>query len=401
MSASADNGRSDILVVDDDARNRRLLEGYLLTEGYGVRSAADGSEALNLAYEKAPDIVLLDVMMPGMSGFEVCEKLKEHPGTRLTQVVLVTALDGTPNRVEGLDHGADDYLTKPVRREEFMAKIRSLLRARKLMTELEEARATLAERNAQLIELEALKETLTQTLVHDLKNPLAALAGNLELLDLVRDDKIAKRVARCKASASRMHRMILDLMDVARLEEGQLVLQPEPVEAADVARAAVAEAEVAAAQRGVGIEIVPPNGDCAVHADPSIVRRILDNLVANALTHSPSGSTVRVAVSCRDEGIELSVADQGPGIPEEHREQVFEKYTRLDLRDAGITANRGLGLTFCRLATEAHGGTIWVDEAPGGGALFRVLLPAHEPSGPRGTARDDALAREVKSLPST
>jgi len=84
MSASVDNGRFDILVVDDDARNRRLLEGYLLAEGYGVRSAADGSEALNLAYDKAPDIVLLDVMMPGMSGFEICERLKEHPGTRLT-----------------------------------------------------------------------------------------------------------------------------------------------------------------------------------------------------------------------------------------------------------------------------------------------------------------------------
>jgi signal transduction histidine kinase len=391
MSASAGNGRPDILVVDDDPRNRRLLEGYLLAEGYGVRSAADGSEALRLAYDHAPDIVLLDVMMPGMSGFEVCEKLKQRPGTRLTQVVLVTALDGTPNRVEGLDHGADDYVTKPVRREEFMAKIRSLLRARKLMTELEEARATLAERNAQLIELEALKETLTQTLVHDLKNPLAALAGNLELLDLVQDEKIAKRVARCKASASRMHRMILDLMDVARLEEGRLVLQPEPVAAVEIARAAVAEAEVAAAHRGVALELGPPTEDCTVHADPSIVRRILDNLLANALAHSSKGSTVRVGLCCREEGIELSVADQGPGIPEEHRERVFEKYTRLELREAGITANRGLGLTFCRLATEAHGGTIWVDEAPGGGALFRVLLPAFEPPAHNG----------VKSFPLT
>jgi len=401
MSASADHDRPDILVVDDDARNRRLLEGYLVAEGYGVRNAADGSEALSLAYEKAPDVVLLDVMMPGMSGFEVCERLKQNPGTRLTQVVLVTALDGTPNRVEGLDHGADDYVTKPVRREEFMAKIRSLLRARRLMTELEEARATLAERNAQLIELEALKETLTQTLVHDLKNPLAALAGNLELLDRTRDDKIAKRVARCKASASRMHRMILDLMDVARLEEGRLVLQPKPVEAADLAHAAVAEAEVSATHRGVAIEIVPPKGNCTVHADPSIVRRILDNLVANALAHSSSGTTVRVAVSCREEGIELSVADQGPGIPEEHRDRVFEKYTRLELRDAGITANRGLGLTFCRLATEAHGGTIWVEEAPGGGALFRVLLPAHESAEPRGRAHDHAVSEEVKSCPTT
>jgi signal transduction histidine kinase len=392
MSSESDNGKPDILVVDDDARNRRLLEGYLVGEGYGVRSASDGARALALAFEKAPDIVLLDVMMPGMSGFEVCQKLKRHPGTRLTQVVLVTALDGTPHRVEGLDHGADDYVTKPIRREEFMAKIRSLLRARKLLTELEAARATLAERNAQLIELESLKETLTQTLVHDLKNPLAALAGNLELLDLMRDEKVARRVARCKASASRMHRMILDLMDVARLEEGRLVLQPEAVEATELARAAAAEAEASAGPREVAIEVVPPSRDCILQADPSIVRRILDNLMANAVAHSTRGSTVRLAVCCREEGIELSVADAGPGIPEEHRERIFEKYARLELRDAGITANRGLGLTFCKLATEAHGGTIWVEDAPGGGAVFRVLLPAHEDSAPAGIAREHAAS---------
>jgi signal transduction histidine kinase len=189
-----------------------------------------------------------------------------------------------------------------------------------------------------------------------------------------------------------MHRMILDLMDVARLEEGRLVLQPEAVEATELARAAAAEAEASAGPREVAIEVVPPSRDCILQADPSIVRRILDNLMANAVAHSTRGSTVRLAVCCREEGIELSVADAGPGIPEEHRERIFEKYARLELRDAGITANRGLGLTFCKLATEAHGGTIWVEDAPGGGAVFRVLLPAHEDSAPAGIAREHAAS---------
>jgi len=169
----------DVLVVDDDPRNRKLLEEYLVGAGYKVRVAQDGRSALAEAAERAPDLVLLDVMMPDLSGLEVCRKLKSDPRTRLSQVVLVTALDGTPHRVEGLDTGADDYVSKPVRREEFMAKVRSLLRARRLLAEVEEARATLAIRNAQLEELEALKETLSQTLVHDLKNPLAAVLGNL------------------------------------------------------------------------------------------------------------------------------------------------------------------------------------------------------------------------------
>jgi len=380
MTESAESAKVDILVVDDDARNRRLLEGYLLSEGYGVRCASDGSEAMAMALRRVPDVVLLDVMMPGMSGFEVCKELKARPETRLTQIILVTALDGTPHRVEGLDGGADDYVAKPVRREEFMAKIRAVIRARRLLRDLEEARATLAERNAKLVELEAMRDTLTQTLVHDLKNPLAALVGNLELLDPHGDPKTVTRIARAKNSASRMHRMILDLLDVSRLEQGRLQIKPEAVDPSAVAQAAVAEAETTASHRGVRFEVEVPVRVCTVHADGSILRRIVDNLVSNALAHSSADSVVRVAVHVRDEGIELSVADQGPGIPAEHREKVFEKYARLDSAAAGVTANRGLGLTFCRLATEAHGGTIWVEDAPGGGALFRVLLPAYEDS---------------------
>ena len=382
MIELAESRTVDILVVDDDPRNRRLLEGYLHSEGYGVRCAGDGAAALQMTSQQVPDVVLLDVMMPGMNGFEVCKELKAGAATRLTQVILVTALDGTPHRVEGLDGGADDYVTKPVRREEFMAKIRAVVRAHRLLVELEQARATLAERNAKLVELEALKVTLTQTLVHDLKNPLAALVGNLELLGANADPKTAARIARAKASGSRMHRMILDLMDVARLEEGRLQLQPEAVSAFDVARSAVSDAEASASHRGVSIELAPPEGECTVHADPSILRRILDNLVANAVAHSSSESTVSVAVHCREEGIELAVTDQGCGIPAEHRERIFEKYARFESHEAGVTANRGLGLTFCRLATEAHGGTIWVEDAPAGGALFRVLLPAFEGATP-------------------
>ena len=369
---------ADLLVVDDDPRNRRLLEGYLLSEGYQVRLACDGQEALDEASRQPPDLVLLDVMMPGMNGFEVCRTLKENPATRLTQVMMVTALDDTPNRVEGLDGGADDYVSKPVRREEFMAKVRSLLRARTLMTELEHARAVLAERNAQLEELEAFKETLIQTVVHDLKNPLSVVMGNLDLLALKAEGHDAVQLSRSRSSAERMHRMILDLLDIAGLEEGRFHLNPEPVDTLDMARLAVEEAGVSAERKKVKLELDASSDDCTVEGDPSVLRRVMDNLLANALEHSPAETTIRLGVCHREEGTEISVADQGEGIPAEHRDKIFEKYARLDLKKSGASSNRGLGLTFCRLAVEAHGGTIWVEEAPGGGALFRVLLPTYE-----------------------
>jgi len=368
----------DILVVDDDPRNRRLLEEYLTAAGYDVRLAPDGRTALVLASERPPDLVLLDVMMPDLSGLEVCRQLKDDPRTRLCQVVLVTALDASPHRVEGLDKGADDYIAKPVRREEFMAKVRSMLRARRLLAELEEARETVALRNAKLEELEGLKETLTQTLVHDLKNPLAAVLGNLELMERKADESVLHLVRRSKAAAWRMHQMILNLLDIGQLEEGKLVLHPESLDAGSLARKACQEMEGGAAQRGVKLEIVADEATAVLKGDGAVLRRVLDNLLANAIEHSPQGGIVRVAVTLCDEGIEISVTDQGPGVPPEFREKIFEKFQRLENRKSMPGANRGLGLTFCRLAVEAHGGTIWVDDAPGHGALFRALLPATE-----------------------
>jgi signal transduction histidine kinase len=382
--------RPDLLVVDDDPRNRRLLEEYLTSAGYQVRTAEDGRSALLAARAHPPDVVFLDVMMPDISGLEVCRELKADPRTRMSQVVLVTALDGTPQRVEGLDGGADDYLAKPVRREEFLAKVRSLLRVRGLIAELEEARAGLAARNAALEELEALKETLAQTLVHDLKNPLSAILANLDLLERAsRDEAVGRLATRCRSAAGRMHRMILDLLDVAGLEEGRLVLHADPADAVPLVRRAVDDLETAAQTRGVGLSAEIEDGDCSIVADLSVLHRVVENLITNALEHTPAGGRVVVRVERRNEGVEISVADQGPGIPEIHRERVFEKFARLELRKVGVSGNRGLGLTFCRLAVEAHGGTIWVDDAPSGGALFRVLLPSPAPSARRPAAVGD------------
>lgn len=372
------DGPPDLLVVDDDPRNRKLLEEYLTAAGYSVRVAEDGRSAIEAARLRAPDVVFLDVMMPDISGLEVCRRFKEDPATRLSQVVLVTALDGTPHRVEGLDGGADDYISKPVRREEFLAKVRSLLRVRGLIAELEEARARLAARNAALEELEALKETLAQTLVHDLKNPLSAILANLDLLERSDEEGAKKLLDRSRSAAQRIHRMILDLLDVAGLEEGRLRLDVEETDAVPLVRRAAEDLETAARARRVGIVVETSDRPCPLRADQSVLHRVLDNLLTNAIEHTPAGGTVRVAVHPCAEGIEIQVADDGPGIPPEHREKVFEKFARLELRRVGLSGNRGLGLTFCRLAIEAHGGTVWVDAAPGGGALFRTILPSSE-----------------------
>lgn len=368
----------DILVVDDEARNRVLLEEYLRPEGYGVRTATDGAGALELAMEKTPDLVLLDVMMPDINGMEVCTRLKNHESTRMCQVMLVTALGGSSAQVQGLDCGADDYVVKPVRREEFLAKVRSLLRAHKLVKELHETREALHQRNAELEELHAMKATLSQSLVHDLKNPLTSMLGNLELLSREIDEAARVRVDRCKNQASRMHGMILDLLDVAGLEEGRLSLDQEAVPAGDLIHATLDGLDGLAAQHKVCVEVHTHGRIPDIHGDRSVLTRVLENLIMNAMTHSPPGGVITVACENRPEGIEISVTDQGAGIPEEFRDKVFEKFARLELKGKGVNANRGLGLTFSRLAVEAHGGVIWAENVPAGGASFRMILPSVE-----------------------
>jgi signal transduction histidine kinase len=358
-----------MLVVDDDPRGRKLLEGYLRSEGYDVRLAPDGPTALRLVEAEMPDVVLLDVMMPVMTGYEVCKQLKASPHTRLCQVMLVTALASTPDRVEGLDTGADDFVSKPVRREEFLAKVRALLRVRRLLVELEQARSTLAQRNEEL----QLKKTLAQTLVHDLKNPLSAILGNLDLLEMRSGPELGPMVQRSKQGARRMLKMILNLLDVEALDERRLQPSLEQLDANAVVAGAVEEAELSAQQRDVALVVDAPEPGW-VHADPVLLRRVVDNLLSNAVAHSPRGGKIELRVRTREEGVEIAVSDEGPGIPEELRERVFEKYQQADVRQSG--ANRGLGLTFCRLAVEAHGGTIWIESAPGGGAVFRSLFPA-------------------------
>ncbi|MDH3592672.1 MAG: hybrid sensor histidine kinase/response regulator [Planctomycetota bacterium] len=364
-----------MLVVDDDARNRKLLQGYLESAGYHVRLTSDGPSALSAAHEDPPDVVLLDVMMSGMNGFEVCRELKGHPRTRLCQVALVTALDGATHTVEGLDHGADDYIAKPIRKDEFLAKVRSLLRVRNVLHELETAKTELAERNNELEALQTLKDMLAQALVHDLKNPLSAMVGNLQLLQMKVDPKSARHVQRCSDAASRLHRMILDLLDIAGMEEGALAIDPVDVDALELLSQAIDDVDASARQRSVELVLDEKPDPCLIHGDPGMLRRVMDNLITNAVEHSPADSCVRVHCREREEGIELSVRDEGPGVPEEQRERIFDKFARGNHKTPhGV--NRGLGLTFCRLAVEAHGGAIWVERSPEGGSVFRALLPA-------------------------
>jgi len=159
------------------------------------------------------------------------------------------------------------------------------------------------------------------------------------------------------------------------MEEGRFALSEETLDPAAVAAKAIENAEGSFEQQGIHLALRAPADPCTMKADPAVLHRVLDNLLANALRFSPKDGTVTVGIVPAGEMLEITVTDQGQGIPELYREKVFEKYAQVELREAGVSINRGLGLTFCQLAIEAHGGKIVADAAPGGGAMFRVMMP--------------------------
>lgn len=362
-----------ILVVDDDHRNVRLMESILKSNGYEVLRAYDGKEALQVVGTDAPDLLLLDVMMPRMNGLEVCQRLRANRATRLLPIIMVTALNALDDRVEALEQGADDFVSKPINKIALLAKVRSILRVKSLQDELERT-------NEQLVRMQRFKESMTQMVVHDMKNPLSGIMGNVQLIQIQKDNldsvRLAELLQRTQESASQLMRMILNLLHIGRLEENKMPLRPVRLPLRDIVQENVQELTSVSLRERITVEnrvdadLPEPRGD------RELVGRVIGNLLSNALKHTPEdGRVVLDATQAADE-IVLSVMDTGEGIPEDLQPHVFEKFMAGSLDSARSPGHdSGLGLTFCRLAVEAHGGRIWIQSRPGEGTTVFVALP--------------------------
>lgn len=373
------DARARILVVDDSEANRLVVRGLLAPLGYEVVLAESGSRALELVEAGELDLVLLDVMMPEMDGFETCAEIRRMPGGEDLPVLFLTALGDTETHEEALRVGADDFLTKPVGRLELLLRVRSLTRLKRLQRSLERSEALLREQRDELLRAHETRRALAAMVVHDLKSPLAGIMLNASYLaDGERDADRAAAAADVVHAARRLERMTLDLLDVERSERGELRPRLREVSVEGLLGECVTLATKRAALSGHRLELCAPDGELKTRAllDPDQVTRALDNLLDNAFKYAPRGSLVELWARCADERLRLSVCDQGPGVPEQHRERVFRPFTRLGgPGDEHARRSHGLGLAFCRLSAEAHGGRAWVEDNEPQGARFCLELP--------------------------
>jgi signal transduction histidine kinase len=358
-----------LLLADDQQHELEWMESVLAHEGHRCARARDGAEAVRRFTDEHHDLVILDVMMPGMNGIKATRKLKTAAAGSYLPVLVVTGLDEMEDRLAAYDAGADDFLTKPVEPWQLRARVRTFLHI------AEQQRAT-EEAYKKLRELQAFRDELTELLVHDLKNPLACLSSNLAFVEsrLERDAEGKEAVADCRDSTARLIRMVTVLLDINRLEEGRLAPVMRRDRARDLLELSARGRAHEAAFRGITMQV---EGDPCIEValDPDLMGRVIDNLLDNALRYTPRGGVVRLAIEPAAIGARLSVFNSGNPISDKDRERIFNKYERLSTVRGPRGANRGLGLNFCRLAVEAHRGIIAVDDADGTGTRFTIDLP--------------------------
>jgi len=369
-----------ILVADDVPANVELLFDQLHMLGYRTVSAQDGPSAIEAASTHRPDLCILDVSMPAgdlgcddrSTGFEVCRRIKRNPRTARIPVVFVTALNDTSDRVKAIEAGGDDFLTKPHNRLVLGARVRSLLKLKAATDALEDS-------FRKLRELEKVRDDLMKMIVHDLKTPLTAVLATLELLldgDFGQlSDMQQQVIADAEGKAEDLLRLIEDLLEIAKIEEAALPLAVEPIAPAALLSEVVHEWGVRFQQEGATATVDVADDACIFEADKALLKRVFANLVQNALTHSPHAVTMRLGARRDGAGLLFTVADNGPGIPPEYQEVIFRKFEQVRAPNAPRVRSSGLGLAFCRLVVEQHGGRIWVRSTEGEGSAFHIFLP--------------------------
>ncbi len=354
-----------VLVVDDQERNIQVLGTTLSNAGFQVMAASDGGQALKRVAAHLPDLVLLDIFMPGMDGFEVCQHLKSDRATAEVPVIFISAAEEGDMIVRALAAGGVDYVTKPFNAEELLARVRTHI-------ELKRSRSLLRQLLSQ-------REEFIAMMAHDLKNPLGGAKFSAELLAEMAD-KIGGKAAKLACTSRDGIARALDLID-GFLSDAESALSDFHVRCAKVdlttcVGEVVARHRQAAARKRIAIRWEPPEQDAVVLADIEALGRVLDNLLSNAVKFSLAGQQVWVELD--PAAGTTSVHDEGPGFTAEDRAKLFVNFQRLSAKPTAGEPSTGLGLSSAKRLTEAMNGSLVLTENYSDGAEFVVTLPLPE-----------------------
>ncbi len=352
-----------ILIVDDTVINLQILGKILIDSGYHVTAAKSGHEALDFLQKKVPDMILLDVMMPAMDGFELCRKIKSNPATAQVPVIFITALTETKDKITGFRSGAVDYITKPLQPEEVLARVGTHLEIERQRRELEDLLAT--------------KDVFFSIISHDLRSPLSGLKSMCDLFTR-RIDTFDDTLKRVVGEGNKLINLLLDLTENLLLwamsQRGEIELRPEKINLSELAGRIIPLYEAAADQKQITISSSVPSG-LSVLADGNMLQTVLRNLISNAIKFTPAGGSVSISALPRDHCVEITVSDTGIGIKPENMGKLFSPGGGMKHQGTAGEKGSGLGLILCRGFVKKNGGTIRAESEPGKGSSFIFTLP--------------------------
>ncbi len=365
-----------ILIVDDRPENLYSLETMLGDEGkIEILTASSGQEALKIAFQEDLSLIMLDVQMPEMDGFEVAHMLKSTKRTRKVPIVFVTAISKEKKYLlQGLGEGAIDYLFKPLDVEVTKAKVNTLLTFYHQQQELEQ-------KNLELASLNEQKNYFLGMASHDLRNPLGNIITLAQFIESDEDklsDEQKTFLATIISSGQFMLNLLNDLLDVSRIESGNATIELNEINIVELIQQSIADNKYHAQKKNISIQYSAHENIPSLHGDAAQLRLVLNNLISNAIKYSVQGTLVEINVSCNETEVEIAVADQGQGIPEDELDEVFRPFQRTSVQSTAGEKSTGLGLTIAKKVVEAHNGTISVTSKVGKGTVFSFTLPLHQ-----------------------
>ncbi|MBD2442224.1 hybrid sensor histidine kinase/response regulator [Dolichospermum sp. FACHB-1091] len=392
-------GQFTILVVDDNPTNLEILDRALTQAGYKVRIEAEGLNVMKQASLSIPDLILLDIMLPDLSGFEVCQQLKADPLTKSIPVIFMTALADTVDKIKGLNLGAVDYITKPFQKQELLARVRGHLHLRQLTKTLEiqnqqliemknELENRVAERTAELSqalekekEVNQLKSRFITMASHEFRTPLAIISSSSGILQNFSDRLSEKRKQEHLETIQNTIKHIIQILDdvlmINQAEAEKIEVKLEPLDIIKFCRHLKEEIEASFTSHQIDFYI--DLGDeifsnyQIVQADKKLLRQIITNLLTNAIKYSPDHDLVNFSLSKKDDKLIFKISDYGIGIPEADQVHLFEYFQRGS--NVGTLPGTGLGLSIVKKCVDLHQGEISLYSELGKGTVFTVIIP--------------------------
>lgn len=361
-----------VLVVDDDPADAMIIRGWLEGIGLSVSTVLSAEEAAKTLTGKLADLIILDWMMPNMTGLEFLKKLGANPQWRAVPVIMVTAKQSSHSLDQSLSEGARDYIRKPVDGLELTARVKAALKEKDIQDQLSRA-------NQELLKLCQVKDDYLSSFTHDVRAPLNSIVGFSDFLlegkmgEL--NDKQARMVEVIKKSARIQLDLMENLLEAARLNSGRVVLRLRPADLAGIALECLEGIRPSAERKNIELVFTAGNETAMVMVDDLRIVQVLNNLIGNAIKFTPRGGRVEVTVSGDMKGGVLMVRDNGPGIPEEELPKIFNRFEQTKIKSTAGESGFGLGLSIVKSIVEMHNGRVWVECKPGEGAQFFVSLP--------------------------